>query len=251
MEHVFLIRRDGKPVGICEASPAVGPLAWFHRECGGYSASHAVEHEGYSFDDLGEDGLDCHDVADVLEGIAARCGLSVTWQFVPFSQSRNAKPSPLSGGKPWQSLNWKATIHRAGMAATVPVIHSIDYSQGVAYAPAYKRDGDAWGKQRAIEGECQTGTRWLFGVTPSGAGPRDTHKPIDPPRFGDLLQSIAMDASAIDEGSFEAWASSYGYDTDSISARDAYDECLKRALEFRAAVGPHAFEEFRLAARFN
>lgn len=42
---------------------------------------------------------------------------------------------------------------------------------------------------------------------------------------------------APDAGTFKDWAADYGYDTDSIAARDVYDSCLRTALAMRAGFG--------------
>ena len=48
----------------------------------------------------------------------------------------------------------------------------------------------------------------------------------------DFMNSILMDASAIDE-EFEDWAPNYGYDTDSIKAKEIYDTCINYGLKIR------------------
>lgn len=52
------------------------------------------------------------------------------------------------------------------------------------------------------------------------------------PCSADVLHSLTLDSSAIDT-SFDYWCSDYGYDTDSISAFNTYQQCCKIAKELR------------------
>ncbi len=55
---------------------------------------------------------------------------------------------------------------------------------------------------------------------------------ISPPKLGDIIHCLSMDAQAINE-TFEGWASGCGYSDDSIKAKDIYDACIKRAIELK------------------
>lgn len=238
---IYTIKRDGKPVGICEAAENMGPLAWFHSNTN-QSLDWMTTHEGYSVD---EGEPDCSDVAELLEGIAGRLGVTATFQFVPFSRSRNAGPDS-TDGKPWESLNWRVTLARHGRD-----FMTTDYGQGVAHAPAYKskRFDNRLAKQRAIAIEIETGK--IAGTWFNQGEPRATARNIDPPALGDVLHSLALDSSVLDEGGFADWASSLGYDSDSIKAKAIYDLCLSIALNLQATIGGEALRELRLAAQFN
>jgi hypothetical protein len=246
--NIHVISLDSKPVGIV-SDPGHGAdvLQWFHTEKPSCSMDHACQHEGYSVAD-GEP--DCRDVAALLEGIAARLGVTMRAQFVPFSQSRNASDK-LADGKPWPSLNWRVTLARYGRDFLIT-----DYGQGIAYAPASKlrtHERDAR-RQAAIAHEIERGTIHTvhdFGVLCAADGTRDTRKPIPAPALGDVLQSLASDASALDEPGFEAWADSLGYDRDSRKAEEIYRACLDIALKLQATLGGRALAEIRLAASFN
>lgn len=56
-------------------------------------------------------------------------------------------------------------------------------------------------------------------------------KPVTP-CAADVLYSLILDSSAIDT-SFDYWCSDYGYDADSISAFNTYQQCCKIAKELR------------------
>ena len=64
-------------------------------------------------------------------------------------------------------------------------------------------------------------------------------KPVAP-RAADVLHSLFLDGEAINQ-SFTDWAGVFGYDTDSIKARDIYDECCKTGEELRKLF-PHDFK---------
>lgn len=247
MSSTYIISRDGKPCGITEASEAIGPLAWFHRNVMSSSMDHAIAHEGWS---VTEGEPDCGDVEALLVGIAERIGLTMQADFVPFSRSRNANAdSGFGDGKPWRSLNWKVKLQRNGRDVV-----ATDYGQGVAYAPANKRD---WGrpanshlKARAVDLETESGMIASTGFGSQGE-PYATRKPIPAPSIGDVLASLASDSAVLDEAGFEDWADSLGYDTDSRKAESIYRECLANGLALKAAIGGHALTELCLAASFN
>jgi hypothetical protein len=57
------------------------------------------------------------------------------------------------------------------------------------------------------------------------------------PELNSVLESLFLDASAENEGSFENWASSLGYDTDSRSAEKIYNQCLKISKKLNQLLG--------------
>lgn len=263
--ETYLILKDGVRVGIVEDDGFGREIGdWFHRA--GVPAARGIIPPGYSTE---EGGPDCGAVADLIEGIAGRLGVTMTAAFVPFSASRNAKPEPArhgNAGKPWLSLNWRVTLQR--YAASAPPerrdILTADYSQGVAYAPAHKarprggasRPNDRFVaslREKAIAAEIETGRVHEFGESSfmGRDGIRDTRKAIDAPPIGEVLQSLARDSDVIDAGGFENWASEFGYDPDSRTAESIYRACLEHALALRGHLGEANLAELRLAASFN
>jgi hypothetical protein len=69
------------------------------------------------------------------------------------------------------------------------------------------------------------------------------------PKTADVVHSLIMDASVLDSGGFEDWASELGYDTDSRNAESIYRACLEIALKLRAGLGENALSELREAAQ--
>jgi len=83
---------------------------------------------------------------------------------------------------------------------------------------------------RTLDVPFYTGSAWIKG-----------------PSSADVLASLVMDASGIDNStSFEAWATEYGYDPDSRKAEAIYKECLKLAPKVREFLGDK-FEAFQNA----
>lgn len=169
--------------------------------------------------------------AETIKEAAAKLGLSMEWDFVPFSASRNkAEKMP--------SLNWSIRLLHNGR-----LILTTDYMAGCGRCKAYKASVKALGHQnsmmrdKAVRQECESGREWRE----FGAGPK-----IEP-NFADVLHSLASDSDAIDCASFEEWAGNLDYDTDSRKAESIYRACLDIALKFRNALGEAGLAELREA----
>lgn len=169
-----------------------------------------------------------------LTGTCDAIGLTVDWEFVPFSKSRNAQPdSTFGNGKPWESINWKATLKHNGRE-----ILRTDYSQGLGHAPAMKAKVKANVNQimreNAAREEIESGMvcKWDFGDRPFS-----TRKPLPRPSVADLVSSLAMDSDVLDHACFDDWAESLGYDTDSRKAESIYRATLEHALALRNSIG--------------
>lgn len=177
---------------------------------------------------------------ETLQAAVESLGLTYTAQFVPFSQSRNAKKATKPGD---YSLNWKVTISKGGRSLTT------DYMQGIGHLPGYSHNTrwtiDAWD---ALKYACENGKvinpRQVGSVVATiGA------KAIPAPELRDVLYSLALDASVLDAASFEEWAREYGYDTDSRAGERIYKACMKIALELRAMIGEAGINALREASQ--
>jgi hypothetical protein len=171
---------------------------------------------------------------ETLKDACAALGLTYSAQFVPFSQSRNAKPAAKVSD---YSLNWRVTLAKGGRSLTC------DYSAGIAHIPGYKQTGYnrmSVDEAEAIRRACETGQ------APRKAGLYIERK-IPAPELHDVLHSLVLDASALDAGSFEEWAGDFGYETDSRTAEKIYQECIKHAIELRAMIGETGIESVRVA----
>jgi hypothetical protein len=127
---VSIISLDGARIGLAEESGnGVGSTQWFLTNTN-QSAAYALE-TGYSVETVEE--IECGEVESLIGAIAGRLGVTMATAFVPFSQSRNAKPGAMGNDKPWQSLNWICTFTRFGRHFL-----TTDYAQGSGHAPASK-----------------------------------------------------------------------------------------------------------------
>ena len=153
-------------------------------------------------------------------------GLTIAATFVPWSLSRSrAEKNP--------SLNWRITLQHKGRD-----VLTCDYSAGCGHSPAHNRTfATDYEKRTAIRQECETGyaTKGALIAYQFRQGPK-----IEPDAR-DVINSIILDGSAINSP-FTDWAADYGYSTDSIAARAAYDQCLAHGVALRAAVGPSLFD---------
>lgn len=165
--------------------------------------------------------------SEQFEAAARDLGLGMTTEFIPYSKSRNAGS--------WRSLNWEATITHDDN----PVL-TTDYSAGEGHCPSYTQGRRSVDQDAAIRRECETGRRHRLGAN----GPAMTDEAIVPD-FADVLASLISETDVLDFGTFEDWASEFGYDTDSRKAEANYRECLKNALALRAAIGDSALEQLR------
>ncbi len=165
-----------------------------------------------------------------------RLGLSIKSEFVPFSQSRNAKEKH-------KTLNWRVTLQKDGRG-----IITFDYSAGVAHCPAYKISirqaggRDSIMRHEMLTAECETGFAVRIG---EGTGMQFKGARIEPDSVG-VIYSLIMDADAIDY-QFTDWCDNYGYDSDSRKAEAIYKTCLEHAIAIRSALGEAGLSELREA----
>ncbi len=167
-----------------------------------------------------------------IESVLTELGLSIDSLFIPWSMSRNKEEKH-------PSLNWKISVKHKGRE-----ILSCDYSAGMGHCPSYKQGEMSVDENHLIDWECghgKTAMRILpsFGVVAYGA-------PIFP-SSADVFSSLCSESDAINYSSFEEWAESFGYDSDSKSAEKIYQECLRIGLALRNALGEQGFNKLREA----
>lgn len=161
---------------------------------------------------------------------AAKHGVTMAAEFVPFSQSRNK-------GEKSPSLNWRVTIQRNGRA-----VLTTDYSAGCGHCDAYKASVVELGGQNCImrdeviRRECETGKSYK--------GLKKYNLDLD-----SVLWSLSMDYGVINYATYEDWAVEYGYDPDSRKGEAIYRACLEIALKLRAALGDDAMAELAEAGQ--
>jgi hypothetical protein len=147
-------------------------------------------------------------------------GLTYECEFVPQSASRNA-------GRKEPSLNWKVTFKTSRGSLTT------DYTQGIGHLKGYRHGrksvDDAADERRAAESG-----RW------SGYdryGSMFMGRTLPEPAPDDVMQSLLMEAEAIDHPTYEEWAGNFGYDPDSREGERVYRACLDIGLKLRAMLG--------------
>lgn len=192
------------------------------------------------------------EIAATLESLK----LTVEAAFVPFSQSRNkTEKSP--------SLNWRVTVKRDGRD-----VLTTDFMAGLAHCPGYAAEKvpstfrphgykNASGKPHEIlsqyreaicAAECESG--FPMEIEPWSRGSTFKRKPKAPaivPDPVDVFYSLAMDSDVLNYGTFEEWASEFGYDPDSRSAESIYRACLETALKLRVAIGEAGMDTLKTA----
>lgn len=77
----------------------------------------------------------------------------------------------------------------------------------------------------------------------------DGYLRLAPPHPAEVLYCICSDYAVMDYSSFEDWANSYGYDTDSRKAERIYRECLEQALKLKSILGPNVIAELQELTR--
>jgi hypothetical protein len=157
-------------------------------------------------------------------------GLAMTAVFVPWSLSRSRKDSPKLSD---YSLNWRVALLKDGKE-----VLTTDYSAEIGHC---KNKVRVLGRPTIFEAnliiaECEGQAICEGGITR-----------VSPPKMHDVVHSIVLDSDVIEYGSFEQWASDFGYDPDSRKAEAIYKACLAHALKLRLAIGDAGIAQLREA----
>lgn len=182
-----------------------------------------------------------------LEIAIADIGLSISAEFIPFSQSRNAAEKT-------PSLNWRVTLMRrrsnhdpereAPIIATAEIL-TTDYMAGCAHAPSYKQRQDVDGAE-AVKWECERGYRALPMSSVNSFA--KIGRPLLPETC-DVVYSLVQDSDVLEYDSFESWALGIGHDVDSRAAEKTYQACLAIALKLRNGLGEKNLTNLRAACQ--
>lgn len=170
-----------------------------------------------------------------IEQVIAGLGLTATYKFIPWSQSRNK-------AEKYPSLNYEVTLRHDNRD-----VLTTDYMMGSGHAPAYKcRRADKWLTEQAIKSECETGRKCThISEAANTAGYVVANKgPEIFPELIDVVYSLQMDADTIDY-TFESWCNEFGYDTDSRKAEAIYNQCVQIAIKLRQAIGEDGLNKLR------
>ena len=159
-----------------------------------------------------------------LEQIIDDAKLEVHVEFVPFSRTGKTADRVTE-----MSVNWNVTVTIDGRNVLTTL-----YSHGIAICPGYTP-----GKRltvhasNAVRFECE-----------NGQGYECRNIQIKPNPL-DVLHCLAMDCDVLEYSTFEEWADSFGYDSDSRSAEQTYRKCLEQSLSFRNGVGQSMLDRLR------
>ena len=166
---------------------------------------------------------------DTLQKALDKHELTVSAEFVPISDSENAKeryviPADLC-------LNWDVTLfHRGHKVFTTP------YTAGIWYCSSYPYKNPEGGNYRPED---------LAAVLDECMGRRPTMALDSLAVFCCLIQETAV----LDHGGFAEWAAYCGGTLDSEKAKQRYLRLLRNAVVFRASVGADSLNELRDATR--
>lgn len=160
-----------------------------------------------------------------LAKLMADNAITMQFQFVPWSKSRNFKEFAKVGE---MSLNWVVLLF-----AKDRFVLATEYSAGIAHCPSYK--GSMKYKTRMlVEFECENGK--VGRLSGDYIRPAMNAKPITPnPEH--VMESLLLDSEVINYTGFEDWADNLGYDNDSRKAETIYKACLDIGLKMRSGMG--------------
>jgi hypothetical protein len=160
--------------------------------------------------------------------IIDRLGITLTFKFIPFSQSCNKEQKN-------PSLNYLITLQKSGKDFL-----TTNYSMGCGHCPSYhkgKLSIDEWDE---IKLECEYGRK----IKVLASGNILKGKEIKPD-IKDVLYSILSDSSVLDFGTFEEWADCMEYDSDSRKAEKIYRNCLEIGLKMRNGIGEDGLKKLK------
>ena len=126
------------------------------------------------------------------------------------------------------------------------VLWSGYYSTGAAHPEHWARDNakSLGYRERMALRELKTSKRTSLHAEQQRETLRAAYRKAAPLKVSDVLYSLQMDSMNW-ECLFEDWAGDYGYDTDSIKARDIFESCQRTAKTLRGILGAALFEQFQ------
>lgn len=156
-----------------------------------------------------------------------RDGLRIDAHFVPYSLA----PPQLQDGKRWECFNWTLRVTFNGRTLTT------DYRQGTGCIPdgiKNRLSREGFHGRHSVDSRKMMDRLLETGECLAGS---PAHLKLPPPSAADVLYCLLSDGEAIEHASFEEWAQSCGYDTDSRTAEKMYRDCLDIGLKLKAMFG--------------
>ena len=149
----------------------------------------------------------------------------------------------------WNNVESTVIVERNGKA------FSTEFHQGIACINWKKTDTFRAGNKAAClhamrEGRRLTQPSELLAVEAAVEHARrgNSWAPWTPPVLADVMSSIVLDASALDEP-FHSWAHEFGYDEDSIKAKKLYETCHEIGFKAKPLFSSPEWEAIREAAQ--
>ncbi len=152
-------------------------------------------------------------------------------RFIPYSQSRNAKPNPKFDER---SLNWEVSLYHTTPNSKPRLILTSPYSAGIGGCPSYSPSF------------CPSidYVNDIIYETDTGYCVKNRYQKTKiEPNSITILWSLVLDSDAINYPNFESWADSMGFDSDSRRAESTYKQSLAIGLALRAALGDDALDK--------
>lgn len=170
------------------------------------------------------------DASEQLAEAMQTNGITIDTEFIPWSQSLSAKPTPKMSDR---SLNWRVILKHNGRDVYVTY-----YTAGIGHCPSYSQNmkPTLYNAER-IARETETGRSATI-----------AQKPIKP-SIPEVFASLLNDGEAVEYSRFEDWAAEWGYEMDSRKAEATYRECLACGLALRAAFGDALLNQLREITR--
>lgn len=174
---------------------------------------------------------------DTFNAALARHVLTLRTEFIPLSQSRNAKEKR-------RTLNWRVTLQYKGRD-----VLTTDYSAGEAHCPSYKQNA-TMRDDACIAYECEHGVRaQIFNGAPMPRAMATRERRNIMPETSDVIHSLLSDAQVLDYSTYEEFARDMGYDEDSRKGESIYRACLELALKLRNGLGESVLADLREASQ--
>ena len=174
---------------------------------------------------------------ELIDAKLIELGLTLSATFVPASTFKDDE---------WKrgAVNFTVKIKRGDWCA-----YHGPYAYGVGHLPGYvAKYADKLMCESIMTAMRDRGVWPIDGLTIFNNGQHPLNwraAPVPAPLLRDVMYSLLADYPVIDYGSFESWASDYGYDTDSRKAEQTYRACLDNALQLRAALGDSVIAELQ------
>lgn len=166
-----------------------------------------------------------------LEKTVNELELTYVAEFIPTKQPVDKVKSP--------QLHWSITLQRGHRTMTVPYFEGCGHVIG--YQQFHKTPYDKRRHDELLRLTCETGKLYKL----LSYGPVALKEKQPAPKLLDVLYCLVQDASVLDSGGFEEWASDCGYDTDSRSAEKTYRQCIDQSLQLRNLLGNDNLERLR------